>query len=306
MWMSNTASTAFMLTLLLPLLAQIPPADPYRKTLLLAVPFAANIGGLGTPIASPPNAIALGYLRRADITVGFLSWMSVAVPLVLVLIVTLGWLLLRVYRSPAGAENRFELPRPRLERKARWVVGIFTATVILWLTEDLHGLPASAVSLFPLVSLLVSGILKREDINGIGWDVLILIAGGLALGFGLTVTGLDQRIVGALPSGERIGMLLLVLIAITFLFSTVLSNTAVANLVLPIGFAAVSTGQLPAVLIGIALTASLAMALPVSTPPNAMAYAKGEFSSADMAKVGVPIGLLGVAIIATVSLLIVN
>lgn len=298
MWMSNTATTAFMLTLTMPLMAQIDPADPYRKGLLLAVPFAANIGGLGTPIASPPNAIALGYLRSADVNVTFASWMMVAVPLMVVLLAALGWFLLKLYGRSAGAGTGFTLPASRLGKRALWVVGVFVFTATLWLTEGLHGLPASVVSLFPVVALLVGGFVSQKDINRLEWDVLILIAGGLALGYGLSVTELDSRIVAILPSG-KVGMgLIAMLVMATFILSTLISNSAVANLLLPIGLAA-AYGQpgLLAVMLPIALTASLAMGLPVSTPPNAMAYARGELTASDMAKAGIPIGLFGVGLI---------
>lgn len=298
MWMSNSATTAFMLTLTMPLLAQIGPSDPYRKALLLAVPFAANIGGLGTPIASPPNAIALGYLHSADINITFASWMMVAVPLMLVLLSVLGWFLLKLYGSAGNNSTGFTLPVSSIGGRGLWVVGIFVFTATLWLTQGLHGLPASVVSLFPVVALLVGGFVSQKDINRLEWDVLILIAGGLALGYGLGVTELDSRIVAILPSGT-VGMgLIATLVITTFVLSTLISNSAVANLILPIGLAA-AYGQpgLLAVMLPIALAASLAMGLPVSTPPNAMAYARGELTVADMAKAGVPMGLFGISII---------
>jgi solute carrier family 13 (sodium-dependent dicarboxylate transporter), member 2/3/5 len=298
MWMSNTSTTAFMLTLTMPLLAQINPSDPYRKGLLLAVPFAANIGGLGTPIASPPNAIALGYLRSADINVTFASWMMVAVPLMIVLLGVLGWFLLKLYGRSGQEGTGFTLPVSSLGKRAKWVVGVFVFTATLWLTEGVHGLPASVVSLVPVVALLVGGFVSQKDINRLEWDVLILIAGGLALGYGLSVTGLDSRIVAILPSGA-VGMgLIATLVIATFVLSTLISNSAVANLILPIGLAA-AYGQpgVLAVMLPIALAASLAMGLPVSTPPNAMAYARGELAVSDMAKAGIPIGLFGISVI---------
>lgn len=298
MWMSNTATTAFMLTLTMPLLAQVDPSDPYRKALLLAVPFAANIGGLGTPISSPPNAIALGYLRSADFNITFANWMLVAVPLMIVLLAALGWFLLKLHGRHARVSTGFTLPQTRLGRRAQWVVGIFVLTAVLWLTEGLHGLPASVVSLFPVVALLTGGFVTRQDINHLEWDVLLLIAGGLALGYGLGVTELDARIVAILPGGGAGLGLLATLVVTTFVLSTLISNSAVANLLLPIGLAA-AYGQpgLLAIMLSIALTASLAMGLPVSTPPNAMAYARGELTASDMAKAGIPLGVFGLVLI---------
>ena len=298
MWMSNTATTAFMLTLTMPLLAQVAPADPYRRALLLAVPFAANIGGLGTPIASPPNAIALGYLRSVDERLGFLEWMMAAVPLMIVLLAFLGWLLLKLFPSSTGQPLGLSLPTASLGRRSRWVVGIFSLTVVLWMSEGLHGLPASVVALIPVLGLLLGGFIDRDDINHLEWDVLMLIGGGMALGYGVGVTGLDHRIVALLPSAGGTAGLIAVLVLATYVLSTLLSNSAVANLLLPIGLAAVAgSGQVTPALVAIALASSLAMALPVSTPPNAMAYARGELQSSDMAKAGIPVGLVGLGLI---------
>lgn len=298
MWMSNTATTAFMLTLTMPLLAQVAPADPYRRALLLAVPFAANIGGLGTPIASPPNAIALGYLRSVNEQLGFLEWMMAAVPLMIVLLAFLGWLLLKLFPSSSGQSVSLSLPTASLTRRSRWVVGIFSVTVILWMTEGLHGLPASVVALLPVLALLFGGFINRDDINRLEWDVLMLIGGGMALGYGVGETGLDHRIVDLLPSAGGTTGLIAVLVLATYVLSTLLSNSAVANLLLPIGLAAVAgSGQVIPALVAIALVSSLAMALPVSTPPNAMAYARGELHSTDMAKTGIPVGLIGLGLI---------
>jgi sodium-dependent dicarboxylate transporter 2/3/5 len=299
MWMSNTATGAFMLTLIMPLLAQVPPADPYRKALLLAVPFAAGIGALATPISSPPNVIAMDFIQRGGYQIGFLHWMIVAVPLTVLLLALTGWLLERFFgRLQPDAATSFTLAAPPLTDRGRRVVGIFVATVLLWLTEGLHGMPAAVVALLPIVSLLLVGTITRDDINRIEWDVLILIGGGLALGYGLNATQLDLRLVALLPPGAGTYALVVMLILATLVLGTFLSNTAVANLLLPIGFAASATQvHQPALLIGIAFIASLTMALPISTPPNAMAYARGEFSTWEMAKVGGLLGLAGASLI---------
>ncbi len=301
MWMSNTATTAFMLTLVMPLVARLPEGDGARKALLLAVPFAANIGGLGTPIASPPNAIALGYLQRAGVSLGFLEWMLFAVPLVLVLLAFAGWVIAKVCRMEPGRAARLELGAPALTGRGRVVVAVFALTVALWVSEGLHGLPAAVVALLPLVLLVVTGLIDRTDVNRLDWDVLLLIAGGLALGYGLESTALDERVVAALPAARGFG-LVLVMMGLTLTLSTFLSNTAVANLLLPVGLAAALAvgGDPQGVVIGIALAASLSMALPISTPPNAMAYATGEVAARDMRLAGAVVGLVGIAAAAAV------
>lgn len=160
MWMSNTATTAMMMTLVVPMLAQMPPGEPFRKALVLAVPVEANIGGIGTPIASPPNAVALGFLQKAGLHIGFLDWMLVAVPL-LGLLLVLSWEMLWRFHRPAAAGMRLAHPAQRLSPRGWFVVGTFVVTVLLWLTDQWHGLPAAVVALLPAVALTASGILDR-------------------------------------------------------------------------------------------------------------------------------------------------
>jgi len=297
MWMSNTATAAFMLTLVAPLIAQLPREAPFRKALLLAVPFACNIGGMGTPIASPPNAIALGYLLRAGHRVSFGEWMLIAVPLVILLLAGLGVVLLKIF-PPTGAQAFQHERVERLGGRGILTVVTFVITVLLWVSESLHGVSAAVVALVPLTILLVTGVIGRSDINQLDWDVLLLIAGGFALGWGLSATQLDQRVVDWLPAAEKGGGLLVTaLVLLTLGLGTFLSNTAVANLLLPIGIAAAGATAQVGVGLAIALTASLTMALPISTPPNAMAFARGELAVADMVRVGALIGVLGAALV---------
>lgn len=301
MWMSNTATTAMMMALSAPLLAQAPAGDPLRKLIVIAVAFSANIGGLGTPIASPPNALAIGYLRRIGAPIGFLEWMVVAVPLLL-LVLLFSWFLLWKMFPPASAGMRFALPSSPLTPRARQVLVIFAATVLLWLTDQWHGLPASVIALLPAILLTSLGILDRRDVSGIDWDILILIAGGIALGAGIQMTGLDHLIVAWLPMDglSQVGLAAL-LVAATLTLGTFMSNTASANLLLPMGMTAaeVFAGTSPQVhiLLSIALAAGLGMSLPVSTPPNAIAYASGQISTRDMILPGLLLGLFGAALI---------
>lgn len=302
MWMSNSATTAMMLAVVTPMLTALPPGEPFRKAVVLAVPLAANIGGMGTPIASPPNAIALGYLQRAGHHVAFLDWMLVAVPLVL-LLALFTWFVLWKFFAPVTAGLRLEPHSEKLTRRGRLVVAVFVATAVLWMTDQWHGLPPAVVALLPVVVLTATGIFTRDDLGRLEWSVLILIAGGISLGAGMQSSGLSRLVVQWLPAsgGNELG-LLAVLVVGTMVVSTFMSNTAAANLFLPVGFAAtIAAGAagLPAVQVAlsIALAASLSMALPVSTPPNAIAYARGEFTTRDMARVGLLVGALGALLI---------
>jgi len=292
MWMSNTAAAAMMITLVGPIIAQLPADEPFRKALVLAVPIGANLGGIGTPIASPPNAVAVGFLRNMGHPVGFLQWMLVAVPLMIGLI-AFSWLLLWLLFHPKSRDLRFQPAPQHLGARGWYVVGVFTVTVRLWLSEQWHGLPASVVALLPAIALTAPGILTRDDVNGLHWNILILIGGGIALGAGMQMSGLDQVIVRQLPAtGAGGAWLIVAFVAATVGIGTFMSNTAAANLLRPIGIsAAAAAGHAPVQMaISIALAASMSMALPISTPPNAIAYASGEFTTRELARSGIIIG----------------
>lgn len=152
------------------------------------------------------------------------------------------------------------------------------------------------MALVPAIAFTATGLLGRDDVNGVEWNILILIMGGIALGAGMQRTGLDQILVNAIPVG---GLILAAMVLATLVFSTFMSNTAASNLLLPIGvsFAVAGGGQTIQLGISIALAASVAMALPISTPPNAIAYARGEVNTRDMALAGSLIGVLATVLI---------
>lgn len=303
MWMSNTATTAMMITLALPIINQFPEGSSFRKALLIGVPFAANIGGMGTPIASPPNAVAVAFLRSSGMEVSFLEWMIVAVPFMLLMLFLVWGLLLFLFKpDPAG--QPVIAPTFRIDGRGYFVMVIFSATIILWLSDQWHGLPTAVVGMLPLVAFTATGIISRSDISNIEWHILILIAGGIALGKGIQLTGLDSLAMSVLPAEGPFIFTLLVLA--TFVLSTFMSNTAAANLVIPLGISlSMSSGEnIGLTGLAIALTASLSMSLPISTPPNAIAYAKGMLNTGDFVKAGLITGIIGIGLILALKLII--
>ena len=298
MFMSNTATAATMTAVVLSVTASLPPGDRLRTSLALSIPIAANVGGIATPVGTPPNAIALGGLSGAGITITFLEWMLATLPFVLATLLVAWLLLRRLHPSPTtrlelGMEGEFDTSRPAL-----LFYGVFAVTVALWLTEPLHGINSQVVGFVPVVVLLATRVFGVAELQNIRWDVLWLVGGGIALATGMAATGLDQWLVGqvaweALP----IAGLLVVLALIALGLSTTISNSATANLLVPIGITlamseAVDIDPLLAGLI-IAVSCSLAMALPISTPPNAIAYATGAVSTRDLAVVGLLVGAAG-------------
>lgn len=295
MFVSNTATAATMFAVLVPVLRQAPPGR-VRAGLALSIPIAANIGGLATPVGSPPNAIAVAALAREGIEVTFLQWMAFGVPLMVVLLVFAWQLLARLF-VPAHVTITFDL-RASFDRTsgARAFYVIAGVTVLGWLTEALHGIPASTVGFFAVVALLATRSVTTGELGQLPWAVLWLVSGGIALGLGLGHAGVDEWLVGLFDWSNLSQVALLVGMAvIALLLSTIISNSATANLLVPIGITlAMASGANPVVMgATIAISCSLAMALPISTPPNAVAYATGEVSTRAMAATGAIMALVG-------------
>lgn len=316
MWMSNTATTAMMIVMVQPFLSRLEARDRFRKALILAVPFAANIGGIGTPIGTPPNAIAMAQLEDAGMGISFFTWMAFAFPLMLVAL-TVMWAFLLTLFQPRG--DRFEVKVEqdfKLTTHAMVVYSTFAVTVLLWLTGSWHGVPTAVVAVLPATVLTVTQVISKEDFNRLEWNILMLIAGGIALGDGITSTGLDTWIVKALP-GEGLGFfgLAAVISVLAVAMSTVISNSVATMILLPIGIAMAtslgsSTVETQVLAAMCAIMASFAMGLPISTPPNAIAYGTGQIENRDMLLVGgitsIAAGLLVVITGPTVISMILN
>ncbi len=294
MWMSNTATAAMMITFIAPMLIQLPKDSSLKKAFLLSVPFAANIGGIGTPIGTPPNAVAIGFLKLSGIEVGFLDWMIIGIPFVIILTLFTWLLLWFSYKSDVG-DTHIKIEIVKIKPRGYFVIFIFAATVILWVTEGIHGLPSAVTSLLPAIAFTMAGLIDRDDINSLEWHILILIAGGISLGQGIHLTGLDKLIVSHLPNTAFFSLIIFSVAGLVV--STFISHTAAANLLIPIAvsFATVSGNSTEAIILGLAVSFSttFAMALPISTPPNAIAYAKGGISTQDFLKMGGIIGITG-------------
>jgi len=232
MIMSNTATTAMMIACITPFLENLDPDDPFGKSLLLGIPAAASLGGMGTIIGSPPNAIAVGALANIGIKVDFLTWMLYGFPLAVV--TTLGFWYLLSRKLPAkqeriNRENIYKkIPQKRSSNKNRMVVIItLILTVGLWLTGPLHGIPVAAVSAIPIMFLTVSGILKGKHMRALPWDTLMLVAGGLALGVAITESGLANYFISMFRVEDTPMILIVIVFAyITMAFSNIMSNTA--------------------------------------------------------------------------------
>ena len=310
MFMSNTATAAMMLAFLAPVLQVLPADDKGRIGLSLAIPVAANIGGIGTPIGTPPNATAVRFLTEAGYEVTFSEWSMRMIPFVLIMILV-AWVLLQLIFP--FKTKKLELNIPENKRPVDWktyVVWItFIGTILLWATESLTGINSNVVALIPLGVLTMTGIFTKDDIKEINWTVLWLVAGGFALGTSLQGTGLAKTLINAIPFGSM-SVLSVLLIAgfVCYFLSNFISNSATAALLIPIlivvaqGMADpaaannasfMALGGTHAMISFIAVCASIAMLFPISTPPNAIASSTGLVQTKDMAKVGIIVGAIG-------------
>lgn len=295
MWMSNTATCATIMAVVLPLIHRLPPGDRFRSALALGVPFAANLGGMATPVGSPPNAIALGALKGAG-ECSFPQWMMFALPLTLVLLAAAWLVLVLLFRTETRSIDLSLKPRWQTSLPA-WIYYLTAAlTIGLWMTESLHGINSYVVGLVPVAVLLATRVVTTQEFRSMEWDVLWLVAGGIALGQAVAATGFDRWVVGLVDwTSVPVFALGGVLALATLFLSTFISNSAATNLIAPMAVAvASSAGSGPvAAVAAVALGSSLAMALPISTPPNAIAYASGAIKTRDMAVAGALVAVLG-------------
>ena len=308
MFVSNTATAAMMLTFLTPVFRQLPPEGKGRIALAMSIPVAANLGGMGTPIGTPPNNIALKYLNDPEglnMGLGFGQWMMFMFPLVVVLLF-ISWRLLLKFFPFSQKTVELNIDGGMQKGFQSWVVIVtFFLTVVLWLSDRFTGINANTVAMLPFCIFALTGVINKRDLEQINWSVIWMVAGGFALGYGLNASGLAANAVESIPFGEFSPLLILVMGgAICYVLSNFISNSATAALLMPIlavvcgamGDKLAPIGGTPTVLIGVAIAASSAMILPISTPPNALAFATGYVKQDDMAKMGIIMGVISMVL----------
>jgi len=297
MFMSNTATTAMMIAILTPLLRNFKGRDPFKKAMVLSVPFAANVGGIGTIIGTPPNAVAASVLTGIGQPISFLKWMLIGTPLAFTLLITLWIVLIKIFKP---CEDHFEVlfPEPLM---LTWdlviVVLTFSVTILMWLTEPLIGIPAPVVALLPIMIFTMFGIIDQHDLKKLDWDALILVAGGLTLGVTMNSSGLSGVLVNQFSFFHLSPFLLLMIIVLfSTMVSNFMSNTSAANLIIPLVTSMTVINPKMGAL-AVAFACSIAMSLPISTPPNAIAFATHVIETKDMAKYGSLVSLISVIFI---------
>ena len=260
---------------------------------------------MGTPIGTPPNAIALKFLNDPagmDLGIGFGQWMMVMVPLTLVLLF-IAWIVLRRLFPFKQKEIHLQIES---SHESSWrdvlVYITFTITVALWLTDSITGVNANVVAMLPVGVLCIGGVIVKRDLEQISWSILWMIAGAFALGVAMRQTGLAQDMIEAIPFGSWSPLLIIIGSGLLcYLMANFISHTATAALFVPILAIAGSSmadalapyGGVSTLLIGVAICSSLAMVLPISTPPNALADATGFIKQKYMVTTGLIMGFIG-------------
>lgn len=309
MFVSNTATAAMMLTFLTPVFAALPANGKGRIALTMSIPIAANLGGMGTPIGTPPNMIALKFLNDpAGLNMGidFGHWMAFMFPLVIILLI-ISWRILLFFFPFSKKTIELEI-KGSVHHGWRMnvVIVTFIITILLWvIPNSVTGIDSYNVAMVPIGVFAVTGVITAKDLQEINWSVIWMVAGGFALGFGMNGSGLADAALESIPFGEWSPIVILLISGlICYILSNFISNTATAALLVPI-LAVVCTGMgdklhalggTSTVLIGIAIAASSAMCLPISTPPNAIAYSTGLVKQNDMLKMGLICGIVSLVL----------
>ncbi|KAF8835671.1 Sodium/sulfate symporter, partial [Paxillus ammoniavirescens] len=319
MWISNVAAPTLCFTLIRPILRTLPPRASFGPCLILAIALAANIGGQSSPISSPQNLIALGAM---DPQLDWASWFAVSLPVSIISILLI-WLLLlvsyRPARSPDGeGEIEIRAIRPTRESftlKQYWVTFVCLTTIALWCIErqieSFIG-DMGIIAIIPIVAFFATGVLKKDDFEQFAWTIVFLAMGGVALGQGVTSSGLMGTMDGAIHrilDGRSLYTIVLVLSPVVLVISTFISHTIASVLLVPI---AKEVGQsLPGnranLLIFITgLICSTGMGMPVSGFPNQLAATQEDdlgqlyLTNIDFLKNGVPSSVIATLVVATV------
>jgi len=336
MWISNTATTLMMLPIGISVITvynsnveEGKQKSSFGIALMLAIAYSCSIGGVGTLIGTPPNALMAAFMNESyNIEIGFAQWMLVGIPFVILALPLAYFLLTNILFSLKSADElKSELINNELKQMGnlspveKRILFIFVLTAILWIirpiiSQYVEGISDTSIVIFTslLLFIIPSGekepILQWKDAKNISWGILLLFGGGLALAMGIKKSGLAESIANFILQIEGIPIVVLIIIltaSIIFL-TEISSNTATAAAFLPvIASVAVGLGIDPLKLvIPATIAASCAFMLPVATPPNAIVFSSNQVTIKDMTKAGIWLNLSFVVLIVIVTNLLVD
>ena len=322
MWISNTATTLMLLPVALAVIERSDD-DNLAIPLLLGIAYAASVGGIGTPIGTPPNLVFREiYQQNTGIEIGFLTWMSWGVPVVLIFVPIIAlWLTRRL-----NHQGQVDMPKVGAwQTEERRVFIVFAFTALAWITRsqpfggwktwlDVPGANDASVALLAVVAMFLipngkgSRLLDWETAGRIPWGMLILFGGGIAIAKAFVVSGMSAALGSALAGiagWPILSMMAVICLCITFL-TEMTSNTATTTLMMPIlAAAAIAAGIAPeALMVPAAMSASCAFMLPVATAPNTIVFSTGRFTTRLMAREGLVLNFVGVIVISVMCYLL--
>ena len=260
---------------------------------------------MGTPIGTPPNAIALKYMSEIGIEIGFGQWMAFMIPLTLVLLLLAWVMLLKLFPFKAKSIELNIEGELKKDWRSIVVYVTFACTVLLWVLDKKTGVNANVVAMLPVGVCAIIGVLTKRDLEEISWSVLWMVAGGFALGVALNKSGLAQHMIDAIPFGSWSPLVVIIGSGLLcYAMANFISHTATAALLVPIlavvgesmSTALGPVGGVATLLVGVAIASSVGMVLPISTPPNALAYATGLIEQKNMVKVGLIMGVVSLLV----------
>ena len=239
MFISNTATAALMLTFLAPVFASLPANGKGRIALTMSIPLAANLGGIGTPIGTPPNMIAMKFLNDPDglnLGISFGQWMLIMGPLVIILLL-ICWRVILYFFPFSKKTIELEI-KGEIHRGWRMyvVIATFIITILLWIIpKEVTGINTNTVSMIPMGIFAITGVINAKDLQQIDWSVIWMVAGGFALGLGMNGSGLADVAIESIPFGSWSPIVILIVSGlICYFLSNFISNTATAALLMPI------------------------------------------------------------------------
>ncbi len=323
MWISNTATTLMLLPVAMAILDATDQRETLSVPLLLGIAYAASVGGIGTPIGTPPNLIFMQiYEQTTGVSISFTQWMAWAVPVVVIMVPLMAFILTRKLRGPLSVELPV-IGGWRTEEKR--VMFVFGMTALAWITRsepfggwktwlDIPQANDASVALLAVVAIFLTPngkggrLLDWKHASTIPWGVLLLFSGGICLAKGFVSSGLSDLMGQWLASMSQMHLLTLILIictVVTFMTEAT-SNTASTTLLMPVlAAAALAAGMAPEVMmVPAAMSASCAFMLPVATAPNSVVFGTGMISTRRMAREGVALNFAGIAVISSVCYLL--